>query len=175
MAFDLDDEELRATKIMNGTLKEDRKDIEKLIEELTRVNPTNLSKEGLKLFNKINEIIDRNKELEQIEAEHQKENGELRQGIIPSYEETIAELEQQLFDSVSNCKIIDLIKRVKENEKQLDLDYVDNNFIHKSKIIEKIECLKETKRDLLQLPSYIGRSIALEDCDEKIQILQELL
>ena len=107
MAFDLDDEELRATKIMNGTLKEDRKDIEKLIEELTRVNPTNLSKEGLKLFNKINEIIDRNKELEQIEAEHQKENGELRQGIIPSYEETIAELEQQLFDSVPKSKIIE--------------------------------------------------------------------
>ena len=39
--------------------------MENLIEELTKVNPNNLSKEGLKLFNKINEIIDKNKELEE--------------------------------------------------------------------------------------------------------------
>ena len=38
--------------------------MENLIEELTKVNPSNLSEEGLKLFNKINEIIDRNEELE---------------------------------------------------------------------------------------------------------------
>ena len=39
--------------------------MEKLIEELTKVNPANLSEEGLKLFNKINEIIDKNGELAQ--------------------------------------------------------------------------------------------------------------
>ena len=39
--------------------------MENLIEELTKVNPSNLSEEGLKLFNKINEIIDKNKELEE--------------------------------------------------------------------------------------------------------------
>lgn len=38
--------------------------MENLIEELTKVNPANLSEEGLKLFNKINEIIDRNRKLE---------------------------------------------------------------------------------------------------------------
>lgn len=38
--------------------------MENLIEELTKVNPENLSEEGLKLFNKIMEIIDRNEELE---------------------------------------------------------------------------------------------------------------
>lgn len=38
--------------------------MENLIEELTKVNPANLSEEGLKLFNKINEIIDENRELE---------------------------------------------------------------------------------------------------------------
>ena len=38
--------------------------MENLIEELTKVNPSNLSEEGLKLFNTINEIIDRNRELE---------------------------------------------------------------------------------------------------------------
>ena len=40
-------------------------DINKLIEELTNVRPDELSTEGLKLFNKINEIIDKNKELEE--------------------------------------------------------------------------------------------------------------
>ena len=38
--------------------------MEELIEELTKVRPEQLSKEGLKLFEKINEIIARNKELE---------------------------------------------------------------------------------------------------------------
>ena len=40
-------------------------DINNLIEELTNVRPNELSTEGLKLFNKINEIIDKNKELEE--------------------------------------------------------------------------------------------------------------
>lgn len=43
--------------------------MENLIEELTKVNPANLSEEGLKLFNKINEIIDRNRELELTDRE----------------------------------------------------------------------------------------------------------
>lgn len=42
-----------------------KEDINKLIEELTNVRPDELSIEGLKLFNKINEIIDINKELEE--------------------------------------------------------------------------------------------------------------
>ena len=42
-----------------------KEDINKLIEELTNVRPDELSIEGLKLFNKINEIIDKNKELEE--------------------------------------------------------------------------------------------------------------
>lgn len=37
------------------------RDINNLIEELTNVRPNELSTEGLKLFNKINEIIDKNK------------------------------------------------------------------------------------------------------------------
>ena len=43
--------------------------INKLIEELTKVRPDELSTEGLKLFNKINEIIDKNKELEEENTE----------------------------------------------------------------------------------------------------------
>ena len=44
-------------------------DINKLIEELINVRPDELSKEGLKLFNKINEIIDKNKELEEFKKQ----------------------------------------------------------------------------------------------------------
>lgn len=40
-------------------------DINNLIEELKNARPDELSTEGLKLFNKINEIIDKNKELEE--------------------------------------------------------------------------------------------------------------
>lgn len=68
--MDLDDEELKATRMMNGADRKGRvnkmeQDINKLIEELTNVRPNELSTEGLKLFNKINEIIDKNKELEE--------------------------------------------------------------------------------------------------------------
>ena len=42
-----------------------KQDINNLIEELTNARPDELSTEGLKLFNKINEIIDINKELEE--------------------------------------------------------------------------------------------------------------
>lgn len=48
----------------NGSDK-DVGSMEKLIEELTKVRPHELSKDGLKLFEYINEIIDRNKELEE--------------------------------------------------------------------------------------------------------------
>lgn len=47
-------------------------DIDKLIEELTKVRPDELSTDGLKLFNKINEIIDKNKELEEENTELKK-------------------------------------------------------------------------------------------------------
>lgn len=49
-------------------------DINKLIEELTKVRPDELSAEGLKLFNKINEIIDINKELKEENAMLKKVN-----------------------------------------------------------------------------------------------------
>lgn len=62
--MDLDDDELKATRRMNGSDK-NVGSIEKLIEELTKVRPDELSKDGLKLFEYINEIIDRNKELEE--------------------------------------------------------------------------------------------------------------
>lgn len=48
--------------------------MKELIEELTKVNPSELSEEGYRLFKKINEIIDQNRALK-------KENQELKDEI----------------------------------------------------------------------------------------------
>lgn len=85
-------------------------DINKLIEELTKVRPDELSTEGLKLFNKINEIIDKNKELEEKNKKKSIEiicyQEELENSIpVSLVEETIEELnkkEQELQDSISD-------------------------------------------------------------------------
>lgn len=48
--------------------------MEKLIEGLTKVRPEMLNEEALKLFNKINEIIDKNQELEEENKAFKKRN-----------------------------------------------------------------------------------------------------
>lgn len=65
-------------------------DINKLIEELTKVRPDELSTDGLKLFKYINAIIDKNKELE----EYYEEQNEVNAKFIPVslVEEKIEEL-----------------------------------------------------------------------------------
>ena len=70
-----------------------KQDINNLIEELTKVRPDELSTEGLKLFNKINEIIDKNKELE----EYYEEQNEVNAKFIPVslVEKTIEELDKK--------------------------------------------------------------------------------
>ena len=62
------------------------------------------------------------------------------------------------------------VERLKERIEQLK-----KNSIPKSKIKEKIEKLEKRKKDLLQMPSDCGRSIALEDCDDKIGWYKELM
>ena len=47
-----------------------------------------------------------------------KENEELKEGIIPSYEETISELEKQLFESIPAQKIKDKIEELKEEKEE---------------------------------------------------------
>jgi len=74
-------------------------------------------------------------------------------------------------------KILDyenIIARYKEYEKQLDLDYVDNNYIPISKIKEKIEELdKELKKELERENGFYNDiSFILE---EQIEVLEELL
>lgn len=116
MSFDLDDEELKATRESNGA---DRRGIENLIEELTKVRPDELSTEGLKLFNKINEIIDKNKELK----EENKTLNERNQYLV-KYR---AKLEKELYESNENYipvslveeKIEELNKLITEAQKEL--------------------------------------------------------
>lgn len=88
-------------------------DINNLIEELTKVRPDELSKEGLKLFNKINEIIYKNRELEennklliQQNITYKKNIHDLKHNNIPVslVEETIEEYKNEI-DKLYNQKV----------------------------------------------------------------------
>lgn len=99
--MDLDEEELKATRKLNGSDKNVgsmEEGINKLIEELTKARPDELSTEGLKLFNKINEIIDINKELEE----------ELKE-------------EKELNKIIKNTKLDELFTRPRRNGKTIEL------------------------------------------------------
>lgn len=111
--MDLDDEELKATRMMNGADRKGRinkmeQDINELIEELTKVRPDELSTEGLKLFNKINDIIDKNKELE--------EKNKKKSIEIICYQE---ELENSIPVSLVEEKIEEINKLITEAQKEL--------------------------------------------------------
>lgn len=112
--------------------------MENLIEELTKVNPSNLSEEGLKLFNKINEIIDKNQELE----EEDKELLEVK--ISASAHNRILELEKE--NNQLKLEIADLYKSRGEYEKTKSIMTNElRDYIPKSLIKEKKEILKEKK------------------------------
>lgn len=78
-------------------------DINKLIEELTNVRPDELSTEGLKLFNKINEIIDINKELEEKLNETLNANLALVQGNVNSI--PVSLVEEKIEEYQNNMKL----------------------------------------------------------------------
>lgn len=77
-----------------------------------------------------------------------KENEELKEGIIPSYEETISELEKQLFESIPVQKIKDKIEVLKskvdycEEQAQAPFSF---NFWHREflKATHKKQALQE--------------------------------
>lgn len=70
--------------------------MEELIEELTKVSPFNLSEEGLKLFNKINEIIDKNQELERENTRLKYQDIPYLEGTIKGYKDRVEELKQEI-------------------------------------------------------------------------------
>lgn len=112
--------------------------MEDLIEELTKVNPSNLSEEGLKLFNTINEIIDRNKKLEE-------ENLTLRRvdKIVDNI--TVEKIEKAIQEAEKEYISIGLIKEDVEELK------ADRKSIEKDLEEAKKENNKKYCADLLRL------------------------
>lgn len=130
--MDLDDEELRATRRMNGSDK-NVGSIEKLIEELTKVRPDELSKGGLKLFEYINEIIDRNKELEE---KWNKDTHTLQNA-----------LDLANADKINNYIPVSLIKeKIEEIDKEIEYQKLYGNVAKR----EKLETKKEHFLEILE-------------------------
>lgn len=122
-------------------MEEDIKFIKYYINEYIAVEDIGIE-DDFKFQEVIEQLIKAYKELKGIEESHRKENGELR--------ERVKELEGEL----------------EKINKQLDLDYVDNNYIPVSLVEEKIEELKENG-----YWNYLEK----RDLETTIYILQELL
>lgn len=67
--------------------------------------------------------------------------------------------------------ILFLTERIEEYQKQLDLDYVEENYIAKSKLKEKIEELDKWKNKIKELLEHYKNT----GYDELEEVLQELL
>lgn len=133
--MDLDDEELKATRRMNGSDK-NVGSIEKLIEELTKVRPDELSKDGLKLFGYINEIIDRNKELEE---KWDKDTHKLQNA-----------LDMANADKINNYIPVSLVEEeIEELNKQLEEDLQDERKVNSNRFIIIWQC-KNCLQELLE-------------------------
>ena len=101
-----------------------KQDINKLIEELTKVRPDELSTEGLKLFNKINEIIDKNKELEE-------ENTVLKKANNISENVTVKDLTKFMNKSLKDFKKEYIpVSLVEEKIEELDIKitYIESQY-----------------------------------------------
>ena len=111
----------------------------------------------------IKNLIQRNKDLEQIEKEHKKENGRLRKENINLKEKIIRQQEQL---NIANKKIL---------AQKGQLKVVNNSYIPKSEVKEKIEELnKEEKKSLKGTKGQDRYSIKLEYMHKR-NALQELL
>ena len=153
MAFDLDDEELKATKRMNGTSKDEEEDI-KILESIVKVHNRFLKgckKETIteREIQALENLLTKYKNLVEIEAEHQRINGELR--------EKVKKLEETDLTSV-------YLKGVYDGQDKW-----------KNKIKEKIEeLIKEADYRTEDNPK--GRiHFKKEPCDYQIEVLQDLL
>ena len=84
------------------------------------------------------------------------------------YEYKISMIERQAIEN--------LIKRNKElEESNHNLLLIAENSILKSEVREMIEKLEKRIDNLRQMEDSVARSIGIEDCQEKIFLLQELL
>lgn len=93
------------------------------------------------------------------------------------FKHCVTDREMKAERELKNKRIQELEEELAEFNKQLDLDYVDENYIPKQVAIDKIEELK-TKRRKLGFKTYLRREDMLNEdkmivC--KIEVLQELL
>lgn len=107
-------------------------DINELIEELTKVRPDELSREGLKLFNKINEIIDKNKELEE-------ENTELKtMDCVNIFELGKKSARDRIeYDYIPKSKVKE---KIEELNKLLEEDLQDERKVNSNRFIIICQC-----------------------------------
>ena len=112
-----------------------------------------IAEDFIELYNLYTKEKTKNKELEGLEEEHKKENGELR--------ERINELEEELKRQIETREITE--------------KFVEEKFICKSEIKEKIEELKK-EGDYRDIYNPLGRiHFMKEKTDYQIEVLQELL
>ena len=110
----------------------------------------------------IEELIQRNKDLEQIEQEHKEGNGRLREENINLKEKIIRQQEQL---NIANKKIL---------AQKGQLKVVNNSYIPKSKVKEKIEEYNKMIDATFEEKTCFADN-RRNTCMEIIQILQELL
>lgn len=156
-----------------------KEDINNLIEELTNVRPNELSTEGLKLFNKINEIIDKNKELEeerQIVGMPVRNKRGGRIGIVLHQWKSgsVAVLESinprviNTHDSWNTLEIVtDEVKQTQTKCETIPVSLVEEKIEEYDKKRIKIE------KDDIGVGFTLGKEWS--DLKAKIQVLQELL
>ena len=106
--------------------------------------------------NLIENLIQRNKDLEQIEKEHKEENGRLREKNINLKEKIIRQQEQL---NIANKKIL---------AQRGQLKVVNNSYIPISKLKEKMELLREDIQ-------YSANPLSIDNSKYAIEVLQELL
>lgn len=88
----------------------------------------------------------------QMNEEHQKENGELRQAINTVEKEKADWIRAYQEEKDSQFELLKRIQELEEElekaNKQLDLDYVDENFIPKQVVIDKLDELGISDEDI---------------------------
>lgn len=119
MAFDLDNEELRATRKLHK-INDD------LYEETSDKNVANVTKSDIDILNALIYVY---------EARLPNYN-ELMDSEVKSLKNILTEREQD------KKRIQELEEELEKANRQLDLDYVDDNYITKEKVKDKIELHK---------------------------------
>lgn len=104
----------------------------------------------------IENLVKRNKDLEQIEKEHKEENGRLREKNINLKEKIIRQQEQL---NIANKKIL---------AQRGQLKVVNNSYIPISKLKEKMELLREDIQ-------YSANPLSIDNSKYAIEVLEELL